>query len=180
MAAFKQSHQCSACRQLQVCAGGWVIGWLRVTCYLGMFRKHTADSDLRLREWVSGLCGLQEWVPGGELFHHLDIEGSFSDAAACFYAANVLLALECLHARGIVYRDLKPENLLLDTKVWMEWLQGSIQQCLFLSSTCKRTVSSTLLLRLASPAVLRSESVWVVWCQLIAWHALSAGLHQDG
>lgn len=60
---------------------------------------------------------VQEWVPGGELFHHLDIEGSFSDAAACFYAANVLLALECLHARGIVYRDLKPENLLLDTKV---------------------------------------------------------------
>lgn len=37
---------------------------------------------------------LQEWVPGGELFHHLDVEGSFGDAAACFYAANVLLALQ--------------------------------------------------------------------------------------
>jgi serine/threonine protein kinase len=60
---------------------------------------------------------VQEWVPGGELFHHLDIEGSFSDATACFYAANVLLAMECLHARGVVYRDLKPENLLLDTQV---------------------------------------------------------------
>lgn len=65
---------------------------------------------------------VQEWVPGGELFHHLDIEGSFSDGAACFYAANVLLALECLHARGIVYRDLKPENLLLDTQVGMLWV----------------------------------------------------------
>jgi serine/threonine protein kinase len=61
---------------------------------------------------------VQEWVPGGELFHHLDIEGSFSDTTACFYAANVLLAMECLHSRGIVYRDLKPENLLLDTQVW--------------------------------------------------------------
>jgi len=37
---------------------------------------------------------LQEWVPGGELFHHLDIEGSFQDEAACFFAANVLLALQ--------------------------------------------------------------------------------------
>lgn len=66
---------------------------------------------------VCMFCCLQEWVPGGELFHHLDIEGSFSDGAACFYAANVLLALECLHAKGVVYRDLKPENLLLDTQV---------------------------------------------------------------
>lgn len=82
-----------------------------------------------LMSWWSGQAGLvcswcagvlQEWVPGGELFHHLDIEGSFSDAAACFYAANVLLALECLHARGIVYRDLKPENLLLDSQVRLQ------------------------------------------------------------
>ena len=46
----------------------------------------------------------QEWVPGGELFHHLDVEGSFGDDAACFYAANVIMALEFLHAHGIVYR----------------------------------------------------------------------------
>eukprot|EP00879_Flechtneria_rotunda_P028361 GHRR01030464.1.p1 GENE.GHRR01030464.1~~GHRR01030464.1.p1 ORF type:complete len:170 (+),score=47.23 GHRR01030464.1:88-597(+) len=65
---------------------------------------------------------LQEWVPGGELFHHLDIEGSFNDATACFYAANVLLALETLHMQGIVYRDLKPENLLLDTQVCRQYV----------------------------------------------------------
>ncbi len=59
----------------------------------------------------------QEWVPGGELFHHLDVEGAFDEPTAMFYAANVLLALEFLHNKGIVYRDLKPENLLLDTAV---------------------------------------------------------------
>ncbi|WIA31049.1 hypothetical protein OEZ86_001080 [Tetradesmus obliquus] len=69
---------------------------------------------------ATSLYLLQEWVPGGELFHHLDIEGSFSDATACFYTANVLLAMECLHARGIVYRDLKPENLLLDTQGYIK------------------------------------------------------------
>eukprot|EP00879_Flechtneria_rotunda_P001387 GHRR01001538.1.p1 GENE.GHRR01001538.1~~GHRR01001538.1.p1 ORF type:complete len:1213 (+),score=453.23 GHRR01001538.1:393-3641(+) len=69
---------------------------------------------------ATSLYLLQEWVPGGELFHHLDIEGSFNDATACFYAANVLLALETLHMQGIVYRDLKPENLLLDTQGYIK------------------------------------------------------------
>jgi len=57
---------------------------------------------------------LQEWVPGGELFHHLDLEGAFDEPTAMFFAASVLLSLEFLHNKGIVYRDLKPENLLLD------------------------------------------------------------------
>lgn len=53
---------------------------------------------------------------GGELFHHLDLAGAFDEATAMFFAANVLLALEHLHSRGLVYRDLKPENLLLDAQ----------------------------------------------------------------
>ncbi|KAG1668133.1 hypothetical protein FOA52_003920 [Chlamydomonas sp. UWO 241] len=63
---------------------------------------------------------LQEWVPGGELFHLLDLEGSFDEKAAMFYAANVLKALEFLHERGIVYRDLKPENLLIDASGYLK------------------------------------------------------------
>lgn len=63
---------------------------------------------------------LQEWVAGGELFHHLDLEGAFDEPTAMFYAANVLLALEFLHSKGIVYRDLKPENLLLDTQGYIK------------------------------------------------------------
>lgn len=50
------------------------------------------------------------------MFHHLDLAGAFDEATAMFYAGNVLLALEHLHSRGLVYRDLKPENLLLDAQ----------------------------------------------------------------
>ncbi|KAJ3201781.1 hypothetical protein HDU82_007874 [Entophlyctis luteolus] len=54
------------------------------------------------------------FVNGGELFHHLQLEGRFSEERAKIYAAELLSALDCLHSHGIIYRDLKPENILLD------------------------------------------------------------------
>lgn len=50
---------------------------------------------------------------GGELFSHLARRGSFDEDEARFYAAELLLALEHLHSLGIIYRDLKLENILL-------------------------------------------------------------------
>jgi serine/threonine protein kinase len=54
-----------------------------------------------------------DYVNGGELFFHLQKEKRFSEDRVAFYAAEILLALEHLHLNGIIYRDLKPENLLL-------------------------------------------------------------------
>ncbi|CAI4229384.1 unnamed protein product [Auanema sp. JU1783] len=51
---------------------------------------------------------------GGELFTHLQIEKTFCEARARFYAAGIASALGYLHENDIIYRDLKPENLLLD------------------------------------------------------------------
>jgi len=59
---------------------------------------------------------VMDFLNGGELFYHLKLEGRFSEMRTSFYAAEILLALECLHSNGIIYRDLKPENVLLDSE----------------------------------------------------------------
>lgn len=55
---------------------------------------------------------------GGDLKQNLVISkhGRFSEAKAKFYACEILLGLEDLHAKNIIYRDLKLENVLLDVK----------------------------------------------------------------
>jgi serine/threonine protein kinase len=51
---------------------------------------------------------------GGELFFHLSNEVRFSVNRTKFYAAELVLAIGHLHSMQIIYRDLKPENVVLD------------------------------------------------------------------
>ncbi|XP_053673638.1 cGMP-dependent protein kinase, isozyme 1-like [Anopheles nili] len=59
---------------------------------------------------------LLEACMGGEVWTILRDRVTFEDSTAKFIVACVLQAFDFLHARGIVYRDLKPENLLLDAR----------------------------------------------------------------
>jgi len=54
-----------------------------------------------------------DFVNGGELFFHLQRDKKFEEVRVQFYAAEIVLALEHLHEHGVIYRDLKPENVLL-------------------------------------------------------------------
>lgn len=48
---------------------------------------------------------LLEYCPGGELFYHLSNVDKFEDSVARFYAAQILLAIEHLHSKDIIYRE---------------------------------------------------------------------------
>lgn len=59
---------------------------------------------------------LMEFANGGELFTHLRQEGRLSNEEARFLSGEMILAFECIHAFHVVYRDLKPENVVIDVE----------------------------------------------------------------
>uniref|UniRef100_A0A4W3J8U9 Ribosomal protein S6 kinase n=1 Tax=Callorhinchus milii TaxID=7868 RepID=A0A4W3J8U9_CALMI len=56
-----------------------------------------------------------DYVNGGELFTHLSQRERFTENAVRIYSGEIVLALEHLHKLGIIYRDIKLENILLDS-----------------------------------------------------------------
>uniref|UniRef100_A0A8C4I1M4 protein kinase C n=1 Tax=Dicentrarchus labrax TaxID=13489 RepID=A0A8C4I1M4_DICLA len=61
------------------------------------------------------VCFVMEYTAGGDLMMHIHAD-VFSETRAVFYSACVVLGLQFLHDNKIVYRDLKLDNLLLDTE----------------------------------------------------------------
>lgn len=55
-----------------------------------------------------------EYCPGGDLSQVLKLEGKFIEPRAKVYAAEILLAIQSLHKRDIIFRDLKPDNVVID------------------------------------------------------------------
>lgn len=59
---------------------------------------------------------VMDYISGGELFTHLYQRDKFSEDEARIYIAEIIIAIEHLHKLGIIYRDIKLENILLDAQ----------------------------------------------------------------
>merc|ERR1711944_267323 len=63
---------------------------------------------------------VQEFCCGGELFRRMEFERLMLEKDAIYYLSEIVIALEYLHSKGIVYRDLKTENVMLDKEGYVK------------------------------------------------------------
>lgn len=71
---------------------------------------------------------VQEFINGGEFLTLLKQNKRLSTAATQFYAAQIAVTLKYIHSRGIVYRDLKPENMLVDRKGYLKLIDFGLSK----------------------------------------------------
>ena len=55
-----------------------------------------------------------DYCPGGDLAKVLQREKRFTEERARIYSAEIILAIQDLHKRDIIFRDLKPDNVVID------------------------------------------------------------------
>ncbi|KAJ7379017.1 hypothetical protein OS493_018811 [Desmophyllum pertusum] len=141
------------------------IGYTTARTHLLREENH-GSSELALhlqdRKYVYMLL---EVCLGGELWTILRDRGFFDDSTARFLVACVVEAFEYLHSRGIVYRDLKPENLLLDKDGYVKLVDFGFAKRIGLEEKHGRFVEHQSMLRqkLSSTRAMTCQPIAGLW-----------------
>uniref|UniRef100_A0A8C1CS79 3-phosphoinositide-dependent protein kinase 1 n=2 Tax=Cyprinus carpio TaxID=7962 RepID=A0A8C1CS79_CYPCA len=117
------------------------------------------------------------YAKNGELLRYIRKIGSFDETCTKFYTAEIVCALEYLHAMGIIHRDLKPENILLSEDMHIQITDFGTAKQLSADSVQTRANSFVGTAQYVSPELLteksacKSSDLWALGCiiyQLVA------------
>lgn len=82
---------------------------------LGRLSHPNIVKFIRLVQEKKQIYFVMEYISGGSLYHTMKKFGVFPEQLVCVYTAQALLALEYLHAQGVLHRDIKGANLLINS-----------------------------------------------------------------
>ncbi|XP_069063259.1 ribosomal protein S6 kinase alpha-4 isoform X1 [Pleurodeles waltl] len=98
-----------------------------------------------------------DYVSGGEMFTHLYQRDHFSEDEVRIYIGEIILALELLHKLGIIYRDIKLENILLDSDGHIVLTDFGLSKE-FITEEKERTYSFCGTIEYMAPEIIRGRS----------------------
>jgi protein kinase A len=77
--------------------------------------NHPFIANLKgIQQDARSLYLVMDFIDGGELYKLIQQREKLDIGLARFYASQIILTFEYLHGKNLIYRDLKPENVLLD------------------------------------------------------------------
>ncbi|OQR82048.1 kinase [Thraustotheca clavata] len=159
-----------------------------------LIQRHQVDHTMTEREVMSALkhpfivalrCAFQtdstlfmvsDYCCGGEIFFHLKKFRAFSESMVRFYAAELISALGYLHSKNIVYRDLKPENVLLDAEGHLRLTDFGLSKKQVTSTSGARTFCGTP--EYLAPEMLLSRKHKSMYGSAVDWWSLGTLLYE--
>jgi len=131
---------------------------------------------VRTFETRGSVYHLMELVTGGQLHSHVARVGALAHEQVQFYVASAVLVLEHLHERGVVYRDLSPENLLLDAQGYIKLIDFNCAKKLDAHTMQTFTLVGTPVYM--SPEVIRGRGYGMeadIWSLGVVFYELACG-----
>ncbi len=120
---------------------------------------------------------VMDYYNGGELFLHLRKNNRFQEEQAKFYLAQIILAIEFLHSNKIIYRDIKPENIILDDMGYIKLTDFGLAKDEIQDEVGTQTFCGTP--EYLAPEIIRGDKYGKsvdIWCMGILLYEMLFGL----